>query len=110
VLYDDLDPNSLHTGIVRFDGRYYSDLWQICNKRQLVVVADVHTHPAGPAQSISDRANPMIASAGHIAIIIPNFAQPPVRRAALGVYRYMGNRKWFEVPERDRAEFFHIGF
>ena len=27
VLYDDLDPHSLDTGIVRFDGRYFGELW-----------------------------------------------------------------------------------
>ena len=29
VLYDDLDPHALDSGIVRFDGRYFSDLWAI---------------------------------------------------------------------------------
>src|SRR5258708_2236464 len=29
VPYDDLDPNCLDTGIVRFDGRFYSALWEL---------------------------------------------------------------------------------
>ena len=30
VLYDDLDPYSLDSGIIRFDGRYFGDLWALC--------------------------------------------------------------------------------
>ena len=67
VLYDDLDPHCLDTGIVRFDGSYFGDLWRICKERDLKVVADVHTHPTGSQQSDSDRDHPMITSAGHIA-------------------------------------------
>ncbi len=37
VLYDDLDRNSLSTGIVRFDGRYFSDLWAICKTRRSAI-------------------------------------------------------------------------
>ena len=97
VLYDDLDPHALDTGIIRFDGRYFGALWEICRSTELEVVADVHTHPAGAYQSASDQAHPMIACAGHIAIIIPDFAQPPVRLRDVGIYRYLGNKSW-EVP------------
>ena len=33
VLYDDLDPHSLDTGIIRFDGKYFGKLWAICRAR-----------------------------------------------------------------------------
>jgi len=79
---------------VRFDGRYYSGLWELCRKTGLVVVADAHTHPDGAYQSHSDQANPMISSAGHIAIIVPRFAAAPVRTSELGVYLYHGAKKW----------------
>ena len=61
VLYDDLDPHCLDTGIVRFDGRYFGVLWAICKERGLSVVADIHVHPGGSQQSESDRTYPMIA-------------------------------------------------
>lgn len=70
VLYDDLDPHCLDSGIVRFDGRYFSELWALCKARGLTVVADVHVHPGGSGQSDSDRAHPMISRAGHIALIL----------------------------------------
>jgi proteasome lid subunit RPN8/RPN11 len=109
VLYDELDPHCLDTGIIRFDGRYFGALWDICKKRGLAVVADVHTHPGGPQQSDSDRAQPMIARAGHVALIVPSFAAPPVRRTTIGMYRYLGARQWHIVPTADRRRFFHIG-
>ncbi len=109
VLYDDLDPCALDTGIVRFDGRYFGELWEICRRRHLSVVADVHVHPGGAGQSDSDRAHPMISRAGHIALILPDFAQPPVRPARVGIYRYLGNKLWSPVPSADRSDFLHIG-
>lgn len=110
VLYDDLDPKCLDTGIVRFDGRYFGTLWDICKKRGISVVADVHTHPAGSQQSDSDRANPMISRPGHVALILPRFGAAPVRRGEVGMYRYNGSKQWSPVPVKKRTEYFHLGF
>lgn len=109
VLYDDLDAHCLDTGIVRFDGRYFSDLWALCKARGLTVVADIHVHPGGAGQSASDRAHPMIARAGHIAVILPRFAVPPQPRRDIGIYRYRGGKQWTAVLAADRPSFFHIG-
>src|SRR5262249_53116572 len=38
VYYDDLDPHSLDTGIVVFDGEGYGPLWRICRETGLTVV------------------------------------------------------------------------
>jgi hypothetical protein len=109
ILYDDLDPHALDSGIVHFDGRYFGTLWEICKSLGLVVVADIHTHPGGPQQSESDRAHPMIVSPGHIALILPRFAAGRQRRGATGIYRYEGRANWFSVPVDQRQTFFHIG-
>jgi proteasome lid subunit RPN8/RPN11 len=81
----------------------------ICRARGLTVVADIHTHPGGAWQSGSDRAHPIIARAGHLALIVPNFAAPPVKRDALCIYRYGGGGQWQTVPPAQRRQFFHIG-
>lgn len=94
VLYDDLDPDVLNTGIIRFDGRYFGGLWEHCRHVAMDVVADVHTHPGPAFQSPSDQAHPMIARAGHIALVMPNFAMPPLRLDDIGIYRYLGNKTW----------------
>ncbi len=109
ILYDDLDPHCLDSGIIRFDGRYFGVLWDECKRRGLTIVADVHTHPHGPGQSASDRAHPMVTRAGHIAIILPNFASLPVRRREIGIYRYLGQGKWEVVPPDGRQPFLYIG-
>ena len=109
ILYDDLDPHALDTGIVHFDGRYYGALWDICKRRSLSVVADVHVHPGGAGQSASDRDHPMISRAGHVALILPDFARPPLRAETIGIYRYLGDKHWHTVPAGLRRPFFHIG-
>lgn len=110
VLYDDLDPHSLDSGIVRFDGKYFGRLWSICRERELTVVADVHVHPDVSEQSNSDRAYPMVSQAGHIALILPRFARPPIFREEIGIYRYLGGGAWHTVPHIQRRAFFNIGF
>lgn len=110
VLYDDLDPRSLDTGIVRFDGRHFGALWDLCKRRDLTVVADVHVHPGSAGQSQSDQAHPMITRSGHLALIIPRFAGSPVRRSEIGIYRYLGARRWETIPPQLHRAFFHIGF
>jgi hypothetical protein len=109
ILYDDLDPRSLDTGIIRFDGRHFGKLWAICRERRLTVVADVHVHPGDSAQSSSDKAHPMVTQAGHIALIMPHFARAPIRREEIGIYRYFGNQTWQTVPRAQRRVFLHIG-
>ena len=110
VLYDDLDPHCLDSGIVRFDGSYFGELWALCKTRELVVVADIHVHPGGAGQSESDRAHPMISCAGHTALILPRFGAEPLRRREIGIYRYNGRKRWTVVPAAERRYFFHIGF
>jgi hypothetical protein len=109
LLYDDLDPHALDTGIVRLDGRHFGTLWDLCKARGVTVIADVHTHPGGSGQSSSDQAHPIIARAGHLALILPHFAVSPVRRIEIGIYRYLGGGRWHTVPARSRRQFFHIG-
>jgi hypothetical protein len=109
VLYDDLDPNSLATGIIRFDGRHFGALWELCKLRGLTVVADVHTHPGSADQSFSDQAHPMIARAGHIAFIVGRYAQAPIHLADVGMYQYLGDHRWETIPVGRRNAFFHVG-
>jgi proteasome lid subunit RPN8/RPN11 len=94
VYYDELDERSL-TGGISFDGAAYGRLWDACAEKGLGVVADVHTHP-GPwvAQSSIDRAHPMIAQAGHIALIVPDFARRPAVARKVGVHEYLGDGRW----------------
>lgn len=108
--YDDLDPHSLESGVVIFDGAGYGPLWQLCRDTGLMVVADVHTHPYYESQSSSDRDNPMIAKPGHIAIIVPRFAERDFMPDELGVYEYRGEHRWHDFTGPRAGKFFYVGY
>jgi proteasome lid subunit RPN8/RPN11 len=97
VYLDDLDPNCL-TGGITFDGSAYSKLWDMCDELDLQVIGDAHTHPQDwVAQSDIDANNPMLAKAGHVAIIVPHFAAGHPTARNLGVHEYGadGWTSWF---------------
>lgn len=94
VYYDDLDPRAYDTGICVLRADAFGRLWDRCSARGLAVVADAHVHGRGAGQSRSDRENPMIARPGHLALIFPLMARPPVRRWSVGLYEYLGEHRW----------------
>lgn len=109
VYLDDLDPDCL-TGAISFKGAAYGPLWALCRRERLTVIADVHTHPGRCVhQSPTDRANPMIATAGHVALIVPDYAQSPVRARAVGVHVYRGDHRWSSALGREAARLLYIG-
>jgi hypothetical protein len=97
VFYDELDPDAYSSGVCILHAPAFGKLWEICEQRRLEVVADVHVHGLGAGQSLSDRRNPMIARTGHLALILPLLATPPVRRWAIGIYEYLGDHEWRAV-------------
>lgn len=107
--YDDLDPEALRTGIVVFDGRGYGPLWTLCRETGRTVVADVHTHGGVARQSSLDRDNPMIATSGHVAIIVPAFAQGHIRLSDLGIYEYEGAHRWRNLSGQGASRYFYVG-
>lgn len=98
VYYDDIDPKALSTGIVRLRGGATSEVWRICRENGLQVIADVHTHPGGAGQSNSDKKHPMVSMDGHVALILPHFAEAPFTFSEVGVYRYCGAKTWSSCP------------
>lgn len=96
VYYDDLDPHCLERGYIHFNGAGYVPLWKICQREQLRVIADVHTHPTQwTDQSESDVANPMIAQKGHMALIVPNYARRlRFSLRGVGIFEYLGDGHW----------------
>jgi hypothetical protein len=109
VFYDDIDPDALSSGIVEIDGRRLGDLWSHCRATGRTVVADVHVHPGGFQQSDSDKANPIIAEIGHIAMILPDFAAKATLPGAIGVFEYRGVRQWRD-RSLERPSALHVGW
>lgn len=108
VFYDDLDPNAYETGVVVMHAPSFGKLWDLCRSSQLSTIADIHVHPEEAFQSFSDRENPMIAQRGHLALIVPDFAQPPVRLETLGFFEYQGAHRWRNLSGKRIARFLHI--
>lgn len=104
ICYDDLDPHALDSGIVMIRREGFSNLWAECKRLRLQVLADVHTHGNDdPVQSESDRTNPMINQAGHIAFILPLFAGTwgwMFRNVA--IYEYQGAFRWSDCRGKNR--------
>lgn len=96
VPYDELDPEALATGIVRFSSGGYAKLWELCRARAARVVADVHTHPTDwVQQSDSDQAHPMIPERLHAALILPRFGDTTWwSLEEVGIHEYHGGGRW----------------
>ena len=92
--YEQLQIDALHDDYVALTATSFAKLWQLCRTNGLTVVGDMHTHRFGPGQSRSDRTNPMVALSGHVAFIVPRFAQGKVRPQDLGMYVYEGHHQW----------------
>lgn len=110
IYYDELDANAYTSGVCVLYGDAFSKLWAECRRRKLAVVADVHTHKSAAYQSSSDRANPMIARSGHIAIIVPDFGAWPIPGERLGFYEYCGQHEWIDRTHPKTRNFFYTGF
>ena len=96
ICYDDLDPHAFDSGIVRFDTSGFIPLWKLCQAENLRVVADVHTHPSRwTGQSTADMSHPIIHQAGHVALIIPEYAMKKQKTLkGIGIYEYLGAFRW----------------
>jgi proteasome lid subunit RPN8/RPN11 len=110
IYYDDLDADAYSSGVCILHGDAFAKLWAECRKRKLTVVADVHTHGGAAYQSSSDKANPMVARSGHIAIIVPDFAAWPIAAGRLGLYEYRGQHEWTDRTHPKTRNFFYTGF
>ena len=96
VCYDDLDSEALSNWGISVSAPGFLKLWEYASLHDLMVVADVHTHPGSiVSQSSIDKRNPMVSLKGHIALILPHFAvYTPKDFTGVGIYEYQGNLKW----------------
>jgi len=108
IYLDDLDSNCLVGGI-HFHGCGYSKLATMCEREQLRVVGDVHTHPGSwVGQSDVDRDNPMLALRGHLAVIMPDYSTRPIEPREVGIHEYRGEDGWNSSLGSDAARLLQI--
>ena len=101
--YEQLQADALQGDYVSLNAASFAKLWELCGRKELSVVADVHTHRFGAGQSRSDRENPMIALRGHVALIVPDFAQGGRGFQGVGMYIYQGSHRWSSHSGSDIA-------
>ncbi len=109
LYYDDLDPNAYKSGVCVLTGDSFGKLWQTCREEALTVVADIHTHVGRAFQSDADRTNPMVARAGHLALIASNMGRGSLSADTLCIFEYRGGYRWKDHSGAAR-QFFYIGF
>src|SRR5665213_3064062 len=110
LLYDDLDPDCL-VGAIDFGSIGYHRLNKQCRERGLRVIADVHSHPGGATQqSYVDQRHPMVSREGHLALIVPNFAQGHIRKHQVGLHRFHSSGEWDEWSGVDSAKRIRISW
>jgi hypothetical protein len=102
VFYDDIDPRALETGEVTIRQTALPRLWAHCRARGYGVVADIHVHPGSCRQSPSDQANPVMPRAGHLAMILPDFAQGATEPGGIGLYEFLGEGRWADHSRAGR--------
>lgn len=109
LMYDVVAPQSSqkHDYVV-LTGEEMAIAWDYCYRHGLEVVADVHTHPLGPAQSESDREYPMVSVAGHVALIVPFFATQDPQPRDLGVHVFHGDQRWSSLFGAQAESAVHI--
>lgn len=109
IYYDDLDPASLR-GDIRLDAAAYGRLWDLCDRYAARVIGDVHTHGGTyVCQSPTDRVNPMVSRAGHIAVLVPHLAARVAQPREVGVHRYDGAGDWEANYGTDAARRLYVG-
>lgn len=109
VFLDDLDPDCLN-GAIHFHGEAYGELWNICDRESMGVLADVHSHPGKwVGQSSVDAENPMVAKRGHLGLIVPGFATRAVAPADVGVHEYRGEEGWVSWFGRAAKHLLYVG-
>jgi len=94
VYYDELDAEAYSSGVCILPCRCVWPTWQRLRDLGLVVVADAHVHGLDAGQSRADRESPMVARAGHLAIILPLWRGHQSSVAAVGLYEYLGDHQW----------------
>lgn len=105
IPYETIDPFVMQTGIIRMRAHTMVKLWQICERKGLRVAADIHTHPgSNTSQSDLDMDHPMIPSIGHLALIVPNYAQGNLtHQRGVGIYQYLGDGRWLNQSRKQSA-------
>ncbi|MBI1183584.1 hypothetical protein GC194_04900 [bacterium] len=90
------------------DGLYFSvgqrELKRIARylySRGLILIAQIHSHPADAYHSAADDRYPIITELGAISIVVPDFANSPINYLNWAYYRLIGRLQWEKLSNRE---------
>lgn len=96
-------------GGVRLNARALLKLSGELEKRDLILLAQVHSHPGNFGHSWGDEERATSFRLGYISIVVPNFALTEIHDLSLCyVYEYKGNWKWRLLDRNEVALRFFI--
>lgn len=107
VYFDDVDPNAYHDRAITFDTTRLGVVYDICESEGLSIVGDIHVHPAEAFLSPIDAANPVVAVAGHVGIILPYSGRYQIPEQ-IAVHTLDASGNWQSIPPGQVASFLGI--
>lgn len=96
-------------GGVRLDSQFLLKLSEELEKRDLLLLAQVHTHPGDFGHSLGDEKRAVSYRVGFISIVVPCFAVKNIQNLSeCYIYEYEGNWKWRLLRGSDASSRFVI--
>jgi hypothetical protein len=96
-------------GGVRLDSKFLLKLSEELEKRDLLLLAQVHTHPENFGHSSGDEERATSYRIGFISIVVPCFAQKNIQDLSeCYIYEYEGNWKWRLLRRNEASSRFVI--
>jgi hypothetical protein len=82
------------------------NLWLYENGMQLI--AQLHAHPGEAYHSETDNAYPIMAQAGGLSLVLPDFAVRPFDIRDLAAYRLLPDRGWVQLSEPEVSTLLNV--
>ena len=81
--------------VVSGEDLFLMNVW--LHEHGMRLIAQVHSHPTDAYHSETDEAYPVLAEAGGLSIVVPDFARAPFSLDASAVYRLGADGRWNEL-------------
>ncbi len=77
-------------------------------EHKLTLVAQLHSHPTAAYHSETDDTFPIVAAAGGLSLVVPDFAVRPFNLAKCAVYRLLPPKGWLRLKGVEVQRLIHI--
>lgn len=84
--------------MVSGDELFRMNVW--LHEHRLRLIAQIHSHPTDAYHSETDDEYAVIAEAGGLSVVVPDFAMQPFHLDRLAVYRRSNGADWVELTQQ----------